>query len=419
MKTDINNYIQLSLIFINGFFISRLFIKCGIAEKIAFFFIKKSKGYLSRIIIYIVISAALLSMFIPNLISVLAIIPILQIIKKDLASLKSDSKSLDTALALSSLYGANVGGTGSIIGSPANMMLVVFLGTKGVEHADKLNFVSWLGWGLPFVLLFSVFACIMIIFFLIPKKLRNHKINLENVHKHEKYVVHQQISLTISIISFIFWIISSLTNLFFPSFRLINTIIFIFFTIAFITIIFFIKIKDTKLNIKSKILKFKDCYSNLPGKEFVISLSIIIFFITILYLGLDQNLKYIIGKIIPQDANPVIIFILFLLLTIYISEFISNTASAMSFFYIAHTVFTNPANHFNIPVISILMGISVVSIVPSMSPIASPVNAVGYGGLKGVSLKKMISLGFFMNLISVILVTFLCLYFIPWYYNLP
>jgi sodium-dependent dicarboxylate transporter 2/3/5 len=68
--------------------------------------------------------------------------------------------------------------------------------------------------------------------------------------------------------------------------------------------------------------------------------------------------------------------------------------------------------------LTILIGISVIATVPSMSPIASPVNAMAYGGIKGVSLRKMMAVGFVMDLIAVGLVNVWALLYLPWYYRI-
>lgn len=74
-------------------------------------------------------------------------------------------------------------------------------------------------------------------------------------------------------------------------------------------------------------------------------------------------------------------------------------ATAVTFFTVAVAL----CNRFDIPALPILIGISIIATIPSMSPVASPVNAMAFGGIKGVSLKRMMMVGFIMDIIAVAL----------------
>lgn len=416
---QIYNYIQLALLFANGFLISRLFIKCGIAEKMVFFFIQKSKGHLSKILIYITFSTAFLSMFIPNVVAILAILPLLEILQKDLNYIYTNDKTeLNTPLALSSLYGANIGGTGSISGSPASLILIGFLIAHKIPSVEKLNFFSWLGWGFPLVVIFSGLSVLVLIYTSIPKKIRSAKINFVQIHQHKKHYLHEKTAIWLSISSFIFWLLISALNLLIKKWFLYTTILAFLFNIAFVLVTFFIKIKDSSdpLNPRKKslILTFKDCYSNLPAKGFIILIITVAVSLLLVYLKVDRFLVGFTKGFLPQTGSLFWVCFIFCLFTVYISEFISNTASAVSFFIIAEAICVS----LNLPALPVLLGISVVSTVPSMSPLASPVNAMLFGGIKGVKLKKMILVGILINIIGVFLISFWSAYIIPYYYNL-
>ena len=50
------------------------------------------------------------------------------------------------------MYGANIGGMGSITATPANGILITFIGLNNVGGADNLSFATWLFWGIPLVI---------------------------------------------------------------------------------------------------------------------------------------------------------------------------------------------------------------------------------------------------------------------------
>lgn len=414
MNHNVLNYIQFGLIFINGFLISRVLIKCGIAEKIVFFFIKKSKGHISRLIIYLVYTSSILSMFIPNVITVLAILPIIDILRKDLLPVDKKGAPLNTSFALANLYGANIGGTGSVTGSFSNTILLGFLILKGVKGSNKIDFISWLGWGIPLVIIFSAIACLMLIFFMVPRDLRKRKINFTSYHEHKEVYPHQKRGIIISIVTFFFWIVLSSINLIDKKIILpYSTVIAITYLFVFCVVIFLIKQRDIKTNTRSRILLIKDCFSNLPIKGFIIAICTVILSGILIYYKVDKELGKVIHSIIPSGTSVLVIMLILSSATVFISEFVSNTATAVSFFFIAISVF----NSQSVVILPILIGISLASTVVFMGPLASPVNALAFGGVKGVNLRKMITLGFFMNLIGIIIMSLLAVYFFPHYYK--
>lgn len=415
MPTNYLNYTQLALIFANGFIISRLFIKCGIAEKIIFFFIKKSKGSVVKIIYYIIFTSCFISMFIPNVITVLALLPLVNIMVKDLNGYQYNGKPVcNTSIALSNLYGSNIGGTGSINGSAANAILIGFFELKNIAQVNKIDFITWLVWGIPLVLILSLVGGFALTRFCLPKKIRKTKVDFTSIHEHRERYVHQKIAIVICIISFSFWMTISSINLINKNIIMpYTTILALIYMIAFIFIIFIIPIHDKNFNEKSRILIIKDFYTDLPIKGFAIAGITILLSVILLYLKVDQKIAPIINIILPEKGSMFLVIFIFSLFSIYLSEFISNTSAAISLFIIALPI----SAVMNLNPFYILFAISLVSTLTFMSPVANAVNALAYGGVKNVSLNKMIRLGIFTDLIAVILITILATFILPLVYG--
>ena len=66
-------------------------------------------------------------------------------------------------LALSVIYGANIGGMGSVTATPANGILVTYAELNQVVGRDYLNFAPWLIWGIPLVICFVIAAWLILI----------------------------------------------------------------------------------------------------------------------------------------------------------------------------------------------------------------------------------------------------------------
>jgi sodium-dependent dicarboxylate transporter 2/3/5 len=87
-----------------------------------------------------------LSMFMSNTAAVAVLVPIALAITEPLHHL-----GYRKALVLGIAYAATIGGVGSAIGTPANLLAIEFLDT----FADRsISFVEWFGFGLPMVFLF-------------------------------------------------------------------------------------------------------------------------------------------------------------------------------------------------------------------------------------------------------------------------
>lgn len=419
MDAKILNTFLIVLTFVNGFLVSRILIKCNIAESIVLFFIKKSKGHFLRILIYLTLSSAFLSLFIPNMIALLAILPILQILKKDLESLNYPQGFFDTSLSLSTLYGANIGGTGSLIGSPSNLILLGFLIINDVSGTQQINFVSWLGWGVPLVLCYCLFVFLIIRYLLISPSLKKAKIpfNLLPLSHSQQKLRHKKIGTFLSLFTLVFFVFLPLLNFIHKEFFLpITALLAFIFTIFFIVFLFFISVKEqnSKNSPSSPLLIFKDCYTNLPGKGFLIAGIAVVFSALMVYLKVDKFLVGLVKQILPTGVHPFWVMFVLSLMVVFISEFISNTATAVTFFILALPL----AKALEVSPFPFLLGISLVSTVPSMSPVASPVNAMAFGGLPKVQLKKMFFLGFFIDIVGAFLISFFATFIIPYYYAL-
>ena len=146
--------IQLIFFFISGFLVSRLMIKVRLPQRLVFWFIGKKHLSLAKILFYLVAISALLSFFIPNAITVLTLLPLLELLRRSYEESNGPSKRIATMLALATIYGANIGGMGSITATPANGILVTYAVLNEVPGIQHLTFASWLIWGIPLVIVF-------------------------------------------------------------------------------------------------------------------------------------------------------------------------------------------------------------------------------------------------------------------------
>ena len=137
----------LILLYLGGFMLSTAMEKSGAHRRLALGMVNVFGGFGDRGVVFgFMAAAALLSMWISNTATSLMLLPIA------LATLENvQSRRLKIGLLLGIAYACNVGGIGTPIGTPPNLIFMqVYQDTTGVA----LSFTDWMLWGLPVVLVF-------------------------------------------------------------------------------------------------------------------------------------------------------------------------------------------------------------------------------------------------------------------------
>lgn len=142
--TYIYDRLPLLLLFVTGYILYRVTASVALPEYMAAQAVRFSRGRADRLLLSLIVVSALLSMFIPNAVTVLAMLPVIQ-------RLDDELESMTTSLTLSIIYGANIGGMGSLIGSPANLLLIGALDLFNIPGRNQITFFNWFEWALPLV----------------------------------------------------------------------------------------------------------------------------------------------------------------------------------------------------------------------------------------------------------------------------
>jgi sodium-dependent dicarboxylate transporter 2/3/5 len=136
----------LILLYLGGFMLSMAMEKSGAHRRIALGMVNLFGGGGRAVVFGFMAAAASLSMWISNTATSLMLLPIA------LATLENaKDHRLKVALLLGVAYACNVGGIGTPVGTPPNLIFMqVYEDTTGVS----LSFIDWMRWGLPVVVLF-------------------------------------------------------------------------------------------------------------------------------------------------------------------------------------------------------------------------------------------------------------------------
>jgi sodium-dependent dicarboxylate transporter 2/3/5 len=137
----------LVLLLMGGFILSTAMEKSGAHRRVALGMVNLFGGNSSRRLVFgFMAAAAVLSMWISNTATTLMLLPVaLAVIER------SDDDNLAIPLLLGIAYAASVGGIGTPIGTPPNLVFrEIYQQNTGIE----IGFLTWMSWGLPVVLIF-------------------------------------------------------------------------------------------------------------------------------------------------------------------------------------------------------------------------------------------------------------------------
>ncbi|GKS70328.1 solute carrier family 13 (sodium-dependent dicarboxylate transporter), member 2/3/5 [Nitrosomonas sp. PY1] len=138
---------DLILLMLGGFLISVAMERAGAHHRIALGMIHLIGGNSSRRIVFgFIITSAMLSMWISNTATTLMMLPIAFAVIH-----QSPDKKLAIPLLLSIAYGSSIGGLGTPVGTPPNL---IFMQQYEKFTGHSVSFVQWMSWGLPVVLVF-------------------------------------------------------------------------------------------------------------------------------------------------------------------------------------------------------------------------------------------------------------------------
>lgn len=153
---------HLILLLLAGFLIARSLEVWGLHRRLALTVVSWVGESPRQLVFGFTMAAAFLSMWISNTATTLMLIPIALSVVARIGSTMSarDVASFQCCILLGVAYGANVGGTGTLIGTPPNLMFA--------EYQPQIDFLRWLGFGVPVVVVFTPLIAWLLTRVLVP-----------------------------------------------------------------------------------------------------------------------------------------------------------------------------------------------------------------------------------------------------------
>jgi len=375
-------------------------IKARLPQKLVRLLLGESHNSLSLTLLYLIGAAALMSFFIPNAITMLTLLPVLELLSR--AFRENGDHRVPTILTLAVLYGANIGGMGSVTGTPTNLLFVGYLKAQNVPGVEEISYFGWLLWGVPLVILVALLAWgVLCIGF------HTWREDAETVHlpfspeETEHPLQHRALGVTLLYLLSSLLLSYLITTL--PGWEIPILGATVAVTLGLVWYLFF-----HRFEYGAPFLTLRDTYSGLPKKGLEL-LGVVLLLGGIMYaFNAQEWLAAQAEGLIPAGMSLFLLLLIIALLTSFSTEVFSNTVVQLALFLVllplAQAGGFSPAQALLVVTLSCTCAF--------MSPIATPVNALAFGGVQGVSLWRMLATGAAMNTVAATAITAYVLTFV-------
>lgn len=388
----------LIFLFLGGFIIAIAMEKWELHRRIALNMVNFVGTEPHSIILGFILASAFLSMWVSNTATALMMLPI-AISVLTLVNQKDETNQqkghFDLCLLLGIAYGCNVGGMGTLIGTPPNALLAGFMqDSYGIE----ISFVNWLLFGIPLLIISLPILHIMLTRFMYPitmdklpggDKLFIQKLKeLGAVSSPEKKVA------VVFVITALLWITRPLLSQMIPG--LSDTGI----AIAAALSLFLIPVKSQEENF---ILKWTDV-EKLPWGVLILFGGGLSLASAISSTGLAEWIGE--GVQVLSGWPIFLLLILIVTLIVFLTEMTSNTATTAAFLPIMGSVAVGLA----VEPLLFTLPVALAASCAFMLPVATPPNAIIYGSGR-INIPDMAKAGIWLNIVFIVL-TSLMTYFV-------
>ena len=393
-------------LFIGGFILAIAIEKWQLHKRIALTIIKLVGTNIVHIILGFMVATAFLSMWISNTATAVMILPvgiaiILQL-KDNPNTIEDENLIFGKALMLAIAYSASIGGMATLIGTPPNLVLA---GVIQENYGVEITFSQWFAFGFPLSLMFLFLAWLYltrVAFKFKQKEFPGGKSEIKSqLTALGKFSFEEKTIFIVFVLTAFAWISRSfLLKQFLPA------------------------IDDTIIAICSALVLFL-LPSSKKGKSLLnwsdavkLPWGILILFGggMALALGFESSgLALWIGEQLKSLSTvPLIILLLVIIASVnFITEITSNLATTAMLL----PVLASLANAIDVHPYFLLVGATVAASCAFMLPVATPPNAVVFGS-GYLEINDMVKKGFWMNIVSIILLTVVVYFLLPILWNI-
>ncbi len=387
-----------------GFLLGTAIEKWNLHKRIALNIVHYTGTSGDRIIMGFMMATGFLSMWLSNTATTMMMFPIAMSVIKVMEQTHAENpkglQNLSICLLLTIAYASNIGGIGTIIGTPPNVAYVAYLER---EYEYAFDFSQWMLLCFPLAILLSIALFIVMVKILYPNRLpaceATKTLIEQERHRLGKLSRPEARVLMIFVLIVVLWITRDLINKGQSFIKLDDTMIAIFGGV-----LLFLVPSHGPAESSKQLLEWDDTQRISWGLLFLFGGGI-----TMATQLEKAGIIQLMGQQISGLGMSGFLFVLIIaLVSVFISEVMSNTAQVIVF----TPVIAGIANSLHLNPLQLGMAMTLSASCAGMLPMGSPAQAIVFGSGK-LHMKNMTSTGFIMNLVAAVLISLFCWYLLP------
>jgi sodium-dependent dicarboxylate transporter 2/3/5 len=160
-QQEVGNFYASPMVFLffGGFLLALGIERWSLHKRISLWILLKTGGTPDRVLAGFLLATGLLSMWISNTATAVMMFPLAISVSRQLNATSQQDLGMERRLLLAVAYGANIGGIGTLIGTPPNLILAGYLQQTGLA---EITFLSWMAIGGPIALLLLILAWLVL-----------------------------------------------------------------------------------------------------------------------------------------------------------------------------------------------------------------------------------------------------------------
>ncbi len=391
-------------LYLGGFVLAISIERWNVHRRIALFIIRYIGTRADKIILGFMIATALLSMWISNTATSVMMLPIgmaiIRQLKDNPTTHENENQIFGKALMLAIAYSASIGGIATLVGTPPNLVLA---GVVSEYYGTEISFAKWFAFGFPISVLLLItcwYYLTRFAFTLNKEEIPGGRQETERLYRSLGRVSYEEKTV---LVIFVLTALAWMTRPFLQKWvgELDDTII----AMIAMLVLFVVPSSDGSRSIV--------CWEEAVSLPW----GIILLFGGGMALaqGFQQSglAQYIANLLSLLEGISLLVIILVVIAGVnFLTEVTSNLATTAMLLPILATLSVT----LGVDPYILLLGATLAASCAFMLPVATPPNAVVFGS-GYLSIVDMVRAGLMMNIISIIFITLLVYYILPYWWG--